>query len=129
MASLSLTPSLHCSGTSGVMASLSEQCKEGVKDKLAITPLVPEQFEADYDYVTNVGTKFYFHTNKNAKRFKLVSIDSTKPDESNWENIVPEHEKDVFEWAAAVAGDKLVTCYMQDVKNTMQLRSLSGELT
>ena len=26
-----------------VFFSLSDQCKEGVKDKLAITPLVPEQ--------------------------------------------------------------------------------------
>ena len=38
----------------------------------------------------------YFHLKlsvQNAKRFRLVSIDSTKPEESNWEDIVPEHEK------------------------------------
>eukprot|EP00088_Acartia_fossae_P067038 TRINITY_DN8336_c0_g1_i1.p1 TRINITY_DN8336_c0_g1~~TRINITY_DN8336_c0_g1_i1.p1 ORF type:complete len:709 (+),score=185.74 TRINITY_DN8336_c0_g1_i1:52-2178(+) len=108
--------------------NLTEAWKEGVKEKLVITPLVPEKFEADYDYVTNVGGKFYYHTNKNAKRFKLVCIDSANPDVANWQDIIPEHEKDVLEWASAVAGDKLVTCYMQDVKNVMQLRSLSGEV-
>jgi hypothetical protein len=28
-------------------------------------------------------------------------------------------------WATGVAGNRLVTCYMHDVKNTMQLRDLS----
>ena len=32
---------------------------------------------------------------------------------------------DVLEWATGVAGDKLITCYMHDVKNTMQLRELN----
>ena len=44
---------------------------------------------------------------------------------SNWTDIVPEGE-DVLEWATGVAGDKLITCYMHDVKNTMQLRDLSS---
>ena len=30
----------------------------------------------------------------------------------------------MLEWATGVAGDKLITCYMHDVKNTMQLRDL-----
>ena len=33
--------------------------------------------------------------------------------------------EDVLEWATGVAGDKLITCYMHDVKNTMQLRELN----
>jgi prolyl oligopeptidase len=110
------------------LASLSEQCAEGIRTQLVITPLVPEKFEADYDYVTNVGTKFYYHTNKNAKRFKMVCIDSTNSEEANWQDVIPEHEKDVLEWVSAVSGDKLVTCYMHDVKNTMQLRSMNGEI-
>ena len=32
---------------------------------------------------------------------------------------------DVLEWATGVAGGKLITCYMHDVKNTMQLRELN----
>ena len=31
----------------------------------------------------------------------------------------------MLEWATGVAGDKLITCYMHDVKNTMQLRELN----
>ena len=34
---------------------------------------------------------------------------------------VPETD-DKLEWACGVAGNKLITCYMQHVKNTLQLR-------
>jgi len=125
---LIVTTSESCKYNLIYYCSLKEQCKDGVKGKLSMTALVPEKFDADYDYVTNSGSNFYFHTNKNAKTFKLVCIDVLNHDEANWKDIIPQHDKDVLEWVASVAGDKLVTCYMQDVKNTMQLRNLSGEI-
>merc|ERR1712179_220055 len=97
--------------------------KDGINSKFALTEIVTK-FDADYDFVTNQGTKCVFHTNKGAQNFKLVTIDLTSPSESSWVDLVPEGE-DVLEWATGVAGDKLITCYMHDVKNTMQLRDLS----
>ena len=105
---------------------LEEQAKDGITGRLNPAPLVPETFDADYDYVANVGPKAIFHTNRGARNFKLVSIDVNNPAESAWVDIVPEHAKDVLEWSTGVAGDKLITCYMQDVKHVMQLRSLSS---
>ena len=81
--------------------------------------------------MTNNGPLCVFQTNKGAERFKLVTIDLQNPSESNWKDLVAECPKGgVLEWACGVAGSKLVTCYMNDVKNTLQLRQLdSGEVT
>jgi len=107
---------------------LQAQAPEGVKGKLTLTPFVPEQFDADYDYVSNIGTKVLITTNKNAKNNRLVQIDLENPDESAWVDIIKEDAKDVLRWVCMVAKDKLIACYMKDVKNTMAMYSLTGEL-
>ncbi len=86
----------------------------GIRGKLDLVPIVAgPQFEADYDYITNLGSKAVFKTNRNAKNFKLIQIDLERPAEANWLDLVADQERDVLDWAAGVAGDRLVTCYMQ----------------
>ena len=36
--------------------------------------------------------------------------------QDHWLPLVAEQEKDVLEWTACVNGNRLVLCYMQDVK-------------
>jgi len=121
---LFVTPSQDCKYNLLYFCDLSEQAKDGIKGKFSLTQIVGE-FKADYDYVTNQGSKAIFHTNSDAPRYRLISIDLTNPAPENWTELLPESEH-VLDWATGVAGDKLVTCYMEDVKNSLQLRDLAS---
>ena len=76
-----------------------------------------DRFEAKYKYIHNEGTVFTLFTNLAAPRFKIVRINLAQPGTKNkWETIVPEDPKDVLEWAVVVDRDKLLLCYLSDVK-------------
>ena len=67
-------------------------------------------------YVTNTGSRCVFRTNKDSPNYRLIIIDMEAPEEEKWETLVAGHEVDVLDWAAPIHHDKLVLCYMQDVK-------------
>ncbi|KAL9926615.1 prolyl endopeptidase-like [Glossina fuscipes fuscipes] len=52
-----------------------------------------EKLEADYDYITNIGSKVYLRTNKNAPNYRVIVIDFENPSESNWITLIPKNQK------------------------------------
>ncbi|XP_053958448.1 prolyl endopeptidase [Anastrepha ludens] len=96
---------------------------ENIRPGLKVIKVI-DVFEYDYEYITNVGSKIYFRTNKNAPNYRIVIIDLENPLEEYWETIIPEQESDVLDWAKCVDEDKLLLCYMQDVKSALQVNCL-----
>ncbi|EMP28993.1 Prolyl endopeptidase [Chelonia mydas] len=84
-----------------------------------------DNFDGEYDYITNEGTVFTFKTNRHAPNYRLINIDFSDSDESKWKVLVPEHQRDVLEWVACVRSNFLVLCYLHDVKNVLQLHDLA----
>lgn len=80
--------------------------------------------EASYELVGNDGTQFYFFTNYEAPRGRLISIDITKPEKANWKTLIPEG-KAVLEGVTMV-NDQFAALYNEDAHHSIRLFKLDG---
>jgi len=102
----------------------------GPEGYTGIIPFVKliDNFDAEYEYITNEGTVFTFKTNLKAPRGKLINIDFSKPEPEHWTTLIAEHETDVIDDVMCVNKNKLVLLYTHDVKSEMFVYDLeSGE--
>ncbi|KAL8429265.1 hypothetical protein Efla_005542 [Eimeria flavescens] len=85
---------------------------------------IAEDFTAGYEYVANDGHVFLFSTTLDAPKKRIVKVDINQP-KAPMVDVVPEAES-VLEEAHAVAGDKLVLQYTEDVKSRLYIHRLDG---
>lgn len=85
-----------------------------------------DNFDAEYEYVTNEGTVFTFKTNLEAPQYRLINIDFTQPSVSQWKELIPQHDKDVIVFATCTFSSFLFVCFLHDVKNVLKMFHLSS---
>ncbi len=83
-----------------------------------------DNFEAGFDFVGNDGTQFYFWTNHQAPRGKLVVIDLTRPEPEQWRTLIAEGE-DPLE-SVSFVGDTFVALYLRDAHHSLKLFDCQG---
>ena len=49
-----------------------------------------DKMDANYDFIFNEGSTFYFSTDKDAPNKRIIAIDIQNPDENNWKELIPE---------------------------------------
>ncbi|HJT81164.1 MAG TPA: prolyl oligopeptidase family serine peptidase [Chthoniobacterales bacterium] len=79
--------------------------------------------DAAYNFIDNDGPVFWFHTDLNAPRARIVAIDVRKPDEIK--ELVPE-SADKLENVSAV-GDRFIAGYLKDAHSVVRLFELNGK--
>src|SRR5215467_1071154 len=89
-----------------------------------VTPLL-DSFDASYQVVGNDGPLFWFLTNKEAPRGKLIGINIQDPDRRRWKTLVPE-TGDVLD-SVTVVNDTFIASYMKDAHTRVQLFDLDGK--
>ncbi|KAG0314380.1 hypothetical protein BGZ99_008170, partial [Dissophora globulifera] len=82
-----------------------------------------DNFDSRYVYLTNDGTVFYFRTNRDAPRNKVVKYDLAKPEEG-FIDLVPQAQ-DVLVGGDVVDGNKLLLNYLHDVKDVVAVYDLT----
>ncbi|MBA2452755.1 MAG: S9 family peptidase [Chloroflexia bacterium] len=82
--------------------------------------------DAMYEFIANDGPLFYFHTNLDAPRGRIIAIDTSNPARENWREILPEGDEVISH--VDVANDRFVVVSMQDVQHRVRLYRLNGDL-
>lgn len=83
-----------------------------------------DDMEHHHEYITNNGSQLLMKTTKNAPRGKVIILDLNNPDEKHWKTLIAENKTKTLDMAAAVAKDKLITHYIDNVRSVMQLHDM-----
>ncbi|PSR18377.1 S9 family peptidase [filamentous cyanobacterium CCP3] len=84
------------------------------------------EFEASYSFVDNDGPLFWFTTDLEAPKGRLIAIDIARPEKEHWQEIIPESE-DTLE-GVGLLNNQFVADYLKDAYTTIRIFSLTGEL-
>ena len=80
--------------------------------------------DASYSFIDNVGPTFYFQTDLDAPRGRIIAIDVRKPGKENWQTIVPQG-KDILAFSTIV-DHRLVLGLLHDAASVLKIDNLDG---
>ena len=81
-------------------------------------------FDAIYSFLGNEGPIFYFRTNLDAPRGRIISIDVNSPQRAAWREVVPELDETLD--AASLVGGRFVGTYLRDACSRVRVFELDG---
>lgn len=92
-------------------------------EKTGIMPLV-EDLKNSYSFIGNDGSVFYFRTDKDAVRGKVVSVDVLKP-KPMWNDVIPE-SRDTLNGVQFI-NNQFVLNYMKDAYSKIKIHETNGK--
>ncbi len=81
-------------------------------------------FDASYSFIGNEGSIFWFQTDLDAPRGRLIAIDTSKPDPSNWAEIIPQAEHALQ--SVGLVGDRFFLHYLKDASSQIKIFGTQG---
>ncbi|YAF94334.1 MAG: prolyl oligopeptidase family protein [Nodularia sp. CChRGM 3473] len=82
------------------------------------------QFEANYSFIDHDDSVFYFRTDLNAPRGRLIAIDSQNPAPETWQEIIPQAVATLE--SANILNNQFVVDYLQDAHTQIKIFDLNG---
>jgi prolyl oligopeptidase len=83
-----------------------------------------DEADANYSPIGNDGTTFYFHTNLDAPRGRVVAIDLQQPARSNWKVLLPEQDEVISH--VSHVNQQLVVVTRRDAHHQVNLYDMDG---
>ncbi|MGC2057532.1 MAG: prolyl oligopeptidase family serine peptidase [Candidatus Sulfotelmatobacter sp.] len=85
-----------------------------------------DDFDAQYEFVDNDGPVFWFKTDLDATRSRLIAIDTRSPERARWKTIIPESAETMQ--GVSVIDNKFLVEYLKDARTEVRVYDLQGEL-
>lgn len=87
-------------------------------------PLI-DVWEADYSFIGNEGSDFYFHTDLEASKGRIIAVDIRHPEKANWRTLVPESD-DTLQLVKLVQ-NQFICVYMKHASHVLKRFTTAGE--
>jgi prolyl oligopeptidase len=81
-------------------------------------------FDADYSFIDNDGPIFWFRTNRDAPRGKVVAIDIRQPQPEHWVELIAESDTTLID--VDVVADHFLAGYLKDALSVVRVFDLKG---
>jgi len=82
-------------------------------------------FDAAYTFVDNDGAIFWFFTDLNAPRGRLVAIDTAHPERANWKELIPQAKETLT--SVNALNHQFVAVYLKDAHSQVKVFSNTGQ--
>ncbi len=83
-----------------------------------------DNFENEYTFLGNDATVFYFKTDLEAPRKRIIAIDVKRPDRANWREVIPQGDDAMV--GAGIIGNMFVVETLRDAKTHIGLYAIDG---
>ena len=97
-----------------------------LKAKEAPVVKLLDDFDAAYNFIGNEGSRFWFQTDLEASRGKVIEVDISKPERGNWKVVVPEGKEALQ--ATSFVNNKFILNYLKDAYTTVKIYDTAGKL-
>ncbi|RMG08043.1 MAG: S9 family peptidase [Acidobacteria bacterium] len=98
--------------------------KDLTKPDSKVVELISE-FENDYRFLGNDGKIFYFLTDYQAPRKRIIAINIESPDRKDWREIIPQANETIAD--ASLVGNYIIVSYLKDAYTQTKVYDLSGK--
>ncbi|NEO40201.1 MAG: S9 family peptidase [Moorea sp. SIOASIH] len=83
-----------------------------------------KEFDASYSFIGNDQSVFWFRTDLDAPRSRVIAIDTNHPDQAQWQEIIPQADETLE--GVGLLNNQFVTDYLKDAHSSIKIFDLDG---
>jgi prolyl oligopeptidase len=84
-----------------------------------------ENFDNEYTFIDNDGPAFFFKTDLEAPRGRVIAIDTRTPERKNYKEIIPQQKEALG--GVGLVGNLFVAHYLKDAKTQVKMHASDGK--